>query len=64
MQQLQTFSLKTLPGLYCAWSPDLGLVSYGACQDEAINNLQDELRTRQAAGEGEREPSKGTEQPR
>jgi hypothetical protein len=52
--QLQTFSLKTLPGLYCAWSPDLGLVSYGACQDEAINNLQEEARSRHKAGEGER----------
>jgi len=51
--QLQTFSLKTLPGLYCAWSPDLGLVSYGACQDEAINNLQEELQSRKGTGEGE-----------
>jgi len=51
--QPQTFSLKTEPGLYCAWSPDLELVCYGACQDEAINNLQDELVSRQAAGEGE-----------
>jgi len=33
--------------------PDHGLVSYGACQDEAINNLQNELADRQAAGEGE-----------
>ncbi len=30
--------------LYAACSPELGLVSYGHCQEEAINNLTDQLR--------------------
>lgn len=30
--------------LYCACSPELGVVSYGGCRDEALNNLQDEIR--------------------
>ena len=32
--------------LYMACSPELDVVSYGACQDEAINNLSDEIRVR------------------
>jgi hypothetical protein len=51
--QLSTFSLKTMPGLYCAISPEFGLISYGTCQDEAINNLQNELASYRAAGGGE-----------
>lgn len=62
MHPLQTLTLKTVPGLYCAWSPDLGLVSYGACQDEAINNLQNELARRQAAGAGESTTRKSNDQ--
>jgi hypothetical protein len=29
--------------LYCACSPEFGLISYGNCWDEAVNNLQDEV---------------------
>jgi hypothetical protein len=32
--------------LYAACSPELGVVSYGRCQDEALNNLTDEIRLR------------------
>ena len=45
-----TFTLK-LETLYAACSPELGVVSYGQCQDEALNNLSDELRQRHQAGE-------------
>jgi predicted RNase H-like HicB family nuclease len=31
-------------GLYCACSPEWGVVAYGGCRDEALNNLQDEMR--------------------
>ena len=31
--------------LYLACSPELDLVSYGGCQDEAVNNLADDVRT-------------------
>jgi hypothetical protein len=50
---MTTFTLKT-ESLYIACLPELGLVSYGQCQDEALNNLQDELQTVQQAG-GERQ---------
>jgi hypothetical protein len=36
--------------LYAACSPELGVVSYGRCQDEALNNLTDAIRDRQGAG--------------
>ena len=29
--------------LYCAYTPEWGLFTFGACRDEALNNLQDEL---------------------
>ena len=32
--------------LYIACSPELGVFSFGHCQDEALNNLTDEIRTR------------------
>jgi hypothetical protein len=32
--------------LYIACSPELGVFSYGHCQDEALNNLTDEIRER------------------
>ena len=38
--------------LYIACSPELGAVSYGHCQDEALNNLTDEIREHRTAGEG------------
>jgi hypothetical protein len=40
---MTTFTLKT-ESLYCACSPELGVVSYGQCRDEAVNNLEDEVR--------------------
>jgi hypothetical protein len=40
------FSILTskTESLYCACSPELDIVSYGGCRDEALNNLQDEIR--------------------
>jgi hypothetical protein len=32
--------------LYIACSPELGVFSFGHCQDEALNNLTDEIRER------------------
>jgi hypothetical protein len=50
---MTTFTLK-LETLYAACSPDLGVVSYGHCQDEALNNLSEDIRkqqnTREATG--------------
>jgi hypothetical protein len=43
LTSMTTVTLKT-ESLYCACSPELGLVSYGQCRDEAINNLLDEVR--------------------
>jgi hypothetical protein len=30
--------------LYVAYAPDFDVAAYGGCQDEALNNLTDELR--------------------
>lgn len=43
---MTTFTLK-LETLYAAWSPELGVVSYGHCQDEALNNLSEDIREQQ-----------------
>ena len=48
---MSTLTLK-IATLYAACSPELGVVSYGQCQDEALNNLADELAQRQAARKG------------
>jgi hypothetical protein len=40
---MNILTIKTY-SLYCACSPMLGVISYGACRDEAINNLEDEVR--------------------
>jgi hypothetical protein len=45
---MKTFTLK-LETLYAACSPELGVVSYGHCQDEALNNLSDDIREQQKA---------------
>ena len=38
---------------YTACSPELEVITYGECLDEAVNNLRDEVRIRdQAAGKG------------
>ena len=39
---IQAISAKS-GSLYCACAPAWGLVCYGTCQDEALNNLQDEI---------------------
>jgi len=50
---MTTFTLK-LETLYAACSPELGVVSYGHCRDEALNNLSRDIReqqkTREATG--------------
>ena len=40
---LSTITSKT-ESLYCACSPEWGVISYGGCRDEALNNLADEVR--------------------
>ena len=45
---LSVLTIKT-GSLYCACSPEWGVVSYGNCRDEALNNLTDEIRTNQSA---------------
>ena len=37
--------------LYVAYAPEFDVSAYGACQDEALNNLTDELCQRRAIGE-------------
>jgi hypothetical protein len=48
---MSTLTLK-IESLYAACSPELGVVSYGSCSDEALNNLTDEIRIRQSAEQG------------
>ena len=36
-----TFKLQ---GLYIAYAPDSGVCSFGACLEEALNDLSDQLR--------------------
>ena len=43
---MTTFTLK-LETLYAACSPEMGVVSYGHCRDEALNNLTEDVRERQ-----------------
>jgi len=42
--------------LYVAYTPEFGMSAYGGCQDEALNNLADDIRQqmpqRQPAMEG------------
>jgi hypothetical protein len=40
----QTFTFKA-QSLYGAYAPDTGVCFYGACFEEAVNGLNDELRT-------------------
>jgi len=51
---LSILTVKT-ESLYCACSPELDIVSYGACRDEALNNLQDEIRLNQSVTPAEAE---------
>ena len=45
------FSILTTKteSLYCACSPELDIISYGGCRDEALNNLQDEIDSNRSA---------------
>jgi hypothetical protein len=45
----QPFTFK-VQGLYGAYAPDAGVCFYGTCFEEAVNGLNDELRTRAEAG--------------
>jgi hypothetical protein len=54
---MSTLTLK-ISTLYAACSPELGVVSYGRCQDEALNNLTDEIRIRRLAEQGRGEAHK------
>jgi len=55
-----TFTLKQ-ETLYVAYAPDFNVSAYGGCLDEALNNLSDELRLHDKAGEstGEEKNSNG-----
>jgi len=47
--------------LYVAYAPEFDLCSYGACRDEALNNLTDEIQQQQKAEQGTgREPARPT----
>lgn len=41
-----TIALAKTESLYAAYSPEFGVIAYGGCQDEAINNLADDIRQR------------------
>jgi hypothetical protein len=43
--RMTAFAFKS-DTLYIACSPELGVFSFGHCQDEALNNLADEIRDR------------------
>lgn len=47
---MPTLTLK-VETLYAACSTDQGVVSFGQCRDEALNNLNDEIRLHRKAGE-------------
>ena len=53
---LSILTVKT-ESLYCACSPELDIVSYGGCRDEALNNLQDEIRLNQSVRPAETKPT-------
>jgi hypothetical protein len=45
-----TFAIKQ-DTLYVAYAPEFDVSAWGTCQDEALNNLSDELRQQQKTGE-------------
>jgi hypothetical protein len=47
---MDAITLK-LDTLYAACSPELGVLSFGGCRDEALNNLSDEIHERRTAGD-------------
>jgi hypothetical protein len=44
---MNTFTLK-ISSLYVAYAPEFDVSAYGVCQDDALNNLTDEIRDQQA----------------
>jgi hypothetical protein len=46
--------IRKIASLYIAYAPEFNLSAYGVCQDEALNNLTDELRQAQGVGEATR----------
>jgi hypothetical protein len=48
--------------LYIACSPELGVFSCGQCQDEALNNLSDEILQRQPSESIETRISSGQQE--
>ena len=57
MSTMTTFTLK-LTSLYVAFAPEFNMSAYGGCRDEALNNLIDEIRQRNAAPSKTREERK------
>ena len=49
---MHSIIIRKIASLYAACSPELGVVSYGTCQDEALNNLNTKIVERQSRGEG------------
>jgi hypothetical protein len=48
---------RKITSIYVAYAPAFGVSAWGACQDEALNNLADEIRLRAAelgTGDGEK----------
>ena len=47
------FSILTAKteSFYTACSPELAVITYGECRDEAVNNLRDEVRIRDQMAE-------------
>ena len=54
---MMTVTLK-LDTHYAACSPELGVLSYGGCQGEALNNLAEEIRQHKSGGESSRRRKK------
>jgi predicted RNA binding protein YcfA (HicA-like mRNA interferase family) len=46
--EITTFAIKQ-DTFYVAYAPDFDMSAYGGCQDEALNNLTDEIRECHAA---------------
>jgi hypothetical protein len=45
---------QKVTGIYVAYAPEFDVSAWGACQDEAVNNLTEQLRERgRAASTGE-----------
>jgi hypothetical protein len=50
MSTMNTFTHK-ISSLYVAYAPEFDVSAYGVCRDDALNNLADEIRNRQATKE-------------